>query len=137
MKLVLLEKETVLRDGNGSCVISHINRNGTWYITNKRLCFNAIPVWKMFLLGWLSYVMEGAEPLIAIRLEDIISVKKKKSCFGSFYQYKIKTTTREFTASFNTDAPMWIRELMREIALYTNNTVVGDVQSFDVEQKQF
>ena len=127
MKLVLLEKESVLRDGNGSCVISHINRNGTWYITNKRL----------FLLGWLSYVMEGAEPLIAIRLEDIISVKKEEKLFGSFYQYKIKTTTREFTASFNTDAPMWIRELMREIALYTNNTVVGDVQSFDVEQKQF
>lgn len=134
MKLKLLENECVIRDGNGNCVINHVNRIGTWYITNKRICFNAIPNWKLFFFGLFSYMTEGTAPLISINLEDILSLKKEDKLLGTFYNYKLKSITGEVAASFNTDAPMWIKELIREISLYTNNQVFGDEQAFEIKK---
>lgn len=128
-----MDGESVIRDGQGTFT-KKLAKTGTWYITNKRLCFYEIPAWKIGLFGMFSYLLEGTKQVLSIKLDNIVCARQEDKLLSS--RYRIRTSDTEFTATFNSESSKWIKELIRAISLYTENKVYGDENAFETTHEE-
>ena len=133
MKLTLMAGESIIRDGQGTYT-NKLTKTGTWYITNKRLCFYEIPAWKIGLFGIFSYLLSGTKQVLSINLDNIICVRQEDKLLSS--RCRIRTSETEFIATFNSETSKWLKELMRAISLYTDNKVYGDENAFETTREE-
>lgn len=133
MKLTLMAGESIIRDGQGTYT-NKLAKTGTWYITNKRLCFYEIPAWKIGLFGIFSYLLSGTKQVLSINLDNIISVRQEDKLLSSIC--RIRTSETEFIATFNSETSKWLKELIRAISLYTDNKVYGDENAFETTREE-
>ena len=133
MKLTLMAGESIIRDGQGTYT-KKLAKTGTWYITNKRLCFYEIPAWKIGLFGIFSYLLSGTKQVLSINLDNIICVRQEDKLLSS--RCRIRTSETEFIATFNSETSKWLKELMRAISLYTDNKVYGDENDFETTREE-
>lgn len=133
MKLTLMAGESIIRDGQGTYT-KKLAKTGTWYITNKRLCFYEIPAWKIGLFGIFSYLLSGTKQVLSINLDNIICVRQEDKLLSS--RCRIRTSETEFIATFNSETSKWLKELMRAISLYTDNKVYGDENAFETTREE-
>lgn len=125
--------ESIIRDGQGTYT-KKLAKTGTWYITNKRLCFYEIPAWKIGLFGIFSYLLSGTKQVLSINLDNIICVRQEDKLLSS--RCRIRTSETEFIATFNSETSKWLKELMRAISLYTDNKVYGDENAFETTREE-
>lgn len=125
--------ESIIRDGQGTYT-KKLAKTGTWYITNKRLCFYEIPAWKIGLFGIFSYLLSGTKQVLSINLDNIICVRQEDKLLSS--RCRIRTSETEFIATFNSETSKWLKELIRAISLYTDNKVYGDENAFETTREE-
>lgn len=131
MAIQFTEGENILRQNLGSYKGKGIfgTKNGTFYLTNKRLIFATLSKGKAFLIGAGSQFIPGDNVVWEIPLDDITGIGFERVALGKWSC--ITTTETKYLCGFMSKD--WINSYIKDAITALGKCVVADGENYKVQ----